>query len=174
MKQKRIIIVSLCVAVCIMAIGFAAFSTTLSINGTSSIESNWSVVFTNIQELSKTSGVTINSNPTASGITATFDVSLESPGDSIEYQITVANQGTTSDATGSAATIGNSEFNNNGIGNGAYTGYMYGELFNGDQYANINESTIKIEIDSWYENNLIRYATYLADPGFCGDRSLSS
>ena len=94
MRQKKIIIVSLCIAVCIMVIGFAAFSTTLNINGTSSIESNWKVVFTNIQELSKSSGVTINSTPTASGTTATFDVSLESPGDAIEYQITVENQGT--------------------------------------------------------------------------------
>ena len=94
MKQKKIIIVSLCVVVCIMAVGFAAFSTTLNINGTSSIESNWKVVFTNIQELNKSSGVTINNPPTASGTTATFDVDLEKPGDSIEYQITVENQGT--------------------------------------------------------------------------------
>ena len=94
MKQKKIIIVSLCVAVCIMVIGFAAFSTTLNINGTSSIESNWSVEFTNIQELSKSSGVTINNAPTASGTTATFDVDLEKPGDAIEYQITVENSGT--------------------------------------------------------------------------------
>ena len=77
-----------------MVIGFATFSANLNINGTSSIESNWSVVFTNIQEVSKTSGVTINSNPTASGTTATFDVDLQKPGDSIEYQITVENQGT--------------------------------------------------------------------------------
>lgn len=63
----------LLIAVAIMTIGFAAFSTTLNISGTSNIESNWSIVFTNIQELSKTSGVTINSNPTASGTTATFD-----------------------------------------------------------------------------------------------------
>ena len=94
MKQKKIIIVSLCIAVCIMVIGFAAFSTTLNINGTSSIESNWSVEFTNIQELSKSSGVTINNAPTASGTTATFDVDLEKPGDAIEYQITVENSGT--------------------------------------------------------------------------------
>ena len=94
MRQKNIVIGIMCIVVCIMVIGFAAFSTTLNISGTSSIQSNWSVVFTNIQELSKSSGVTVNSNPTASGTTATFDVSLESPGDSMEYQITVANQGT--------------------------------------------------------------------------------
>ena len=48
MNQKNIVIGVLCLVICIMAIGFAAFSTTLNINGTSSIESNWSVVFTNI------------------------------------------------------------------------------------------------------------------------------
>lgn len=85
MKRKNQIMFVLLIAVAIMTIGFAAFSTNLNISGTSNIESNWSIVFTNIQELSKSSGVTINSAPSASGTTATFDVSLESPGDSIEY-----------------------------------------------------------------------------------------
>ena len=51
--NKKKVIMILCIVVCIMVIGFAAFSTTLNISGTSSIQSNWSVVFTNIQELSK-------------------------------------------------------------------------------------------------------------------------
>ena len=342
MKQKKIIIVSLCIAVLIMVIGFAAFSTTLNINGTSSIESNWKVVFTNIQELSKTNGVTVNNVPTASGTTATFDVDLQKPGDSIEYQITVENQGTLdaiiedinasetgsdaikfeisnirigdillkqesttfkikisydssitsqpektnnkltvdidyaqnvgqeitpsdpeiqrpptlvnailsnnapqSDAsidfsqissatngqglyytstntednkttyyfrgavennyvsfagfywriirinedgsvrliyqgtapTGSASTIGSSNFNTNWDDN-AYVGYMYGETGSSSYsatHANTNDSRIKTVLDTWYEENLLEnYATYLADAGFCGDRSLSS
>ena len=42
-------------------------------------------------------------------------------------------------------------------------------------HANINDSTIKTVIDAWYEENLLdNYSTYLADAGFCGDRSLSS
>ena len=301
------------------------------------IQSNWSVVFTNIQEVSKSSGVTINNPPTASGTTATFDVSLESPGDSIEYQITVANQGTldaiieniettetensallfevsginkgdklakstqatfnikisydssitsqpeelnktltinityvqdigqviepdieptlvnailrdnekqadtsidfsqtseedgtkglyytstntednkttyyfrgavennyvsfagyywriirinedssirliyqgtTPTATESVATIGvfNEEYNDN-----AYIGYMYGTPGSStykETHANVNDSTIKGVLDSWYEENLLdNYATYLADSGFCGDRSMAS
>ena len=321
-----------------MVIGFATFSANLNINGTSSIESNWSVVFTNIQEVSKTSGVTINSNPTASGTTATFDVDLQKPRDSIEYQITVENQGTldaiieniettetensalifevsginegdklaknaqitfnikisydanvtsqpevlnktltinityvqdvgqviepdtgttlasailrdnqaqsdasidfsqtseedgkkglyytstntednkvtyyyrgavennyvsfagfywriirinedgsvrliyqgeTANATGTAATIGNVAFNNNFEDN-AYIGYMYGTPGSStyaETHANSNDSTIKSVIDTWYENNLTSYASYLTDAGFCGDRSLSS
>ena len=343
MKIKKIIIGVLCLVVCIMAIGFAAFSTTLNINGTSSIESNWSVVFTNIQELSKTSGVTINSAPTASGTTATFDVDLQKPGDKIEYQITVENEGTldaiienieasetgsdaikfeisnirigdklakgaqttfnikisydesitsqpevtnntltvsidyvqdvgqvinpsdpeiqgpielvdailsdntvqsdanidfsqtseedgtkglyytstntednkttyyfrgavennyvsfagfywriirinedgsvrliyqgeTIDATGRAAAIGDSKFNST-YNDNAYVGYMYGEVGSSSYSAthtNTNDSTIKTVLDEWYEENLLSYSSYLADSGFCGDRSLSS
>ena len=93
-NKMKVIVGVLCITICVMVIGFAAFSSNLNISGTSSIESNWKVVFTNIQELSKTNGVTINNTPTASGTTATFNVSLESPGDTIEYQITVENSGT--------------------------------------------------------------------------------
>ena len=93
-NKMKVIVGVLCITICVMVIGFATFSSNLNISGTSSIESNWKVVFTNIQELSKTNGVTINNTPTASGTTATFDVSLESPGDTIEYQITVENSGT--------------------------------------------------------------------------------
>ena len=340
MKQKRVIIGILCVAVLIMVIGFAAFSTRLNISGTSSIESNWKVVFTNIQELSKTNGVTINNTPTASGTTVTFDVDLQKPGDSIEYQITVENQGTldaiiedinasetgsdaikfeisnirigdillkqesttfkikisydnsitsqpektnnkltvnidyaqnvgqeitpsdpeiegpsfinsiledntvkndseidfsktseedgtkglyytntntedgktvyyyrgavennyvkfagyywriirinedgslriiyqgeTPNAMGSEATIGDSAFNEE-YNDNAYVGYMYGTAGSStyeETHANTNDSTIKTVLDNWYEKNLLSYASYIADSGFCGDRSI--
>jgi len=94
MKKKSRIMLILCITLCIMTVGFAAFSTTLTITGTADIASTWKVVFTNIEQISKTSGVTIKSTPTASGTTATFNVGLTSPGDKIEYKITVANQGT--------------------------------------------------------------------------------
>ena len=93
-KEKKIIIGVMCTLICIMAVAYAAFATNLTINGTANIESTWSVVFTKIEELSKTSGVTIKEVPTASGTTATFNVDLKSPGDKIEYQITVENKGT--------------------------------------------------------------------------------
>lgn len=66
MKRKNYIMMILLVVVAIMAIGFAAFSTVLNISGTSSIESNWKVVFTNIQEINRSSGITVNRNPVAS------------------------------------------------------------------------------------------------------------
>ena len=83
-------------------------------------------------------------------------------------------QGETSDATGSAATIGSRAFNGS-YNDNAYVGYMYGETGSStyeDTHANVNDSTIKEVLDSWYENNLLtNYSSYLADSGFCGDRS---
>ena len=343
MKEKKIIIGVMCALICIMGVAYAAFATNLVINGTASIESTWSVVFTKIEEVSKTSGVTITEVPTASGTTATFNVDLKSPGDKIEYQITVSNQGSLdaiiddivaselgSDAikfsisgiskgdklaksasttfnivieynnnitsqpsitdntltisvnyvqdTGQSITpsdpiittskylsnqilkdntayadnvaspyvtsstginfgakssdtngkglyyttnntednkttyyfrgavknnyvsfagitwrivrinedgsirlitqdsVGDSAFNSN-IDDNAYVGYMYGTAGSStyaDTHANTNNSTIKTYLDTWYQNNLASYSSYLADAGFCNDRSVAS
>ncbi len=94
MKSKKIIMITMCCLICVMAIGYAAFATNLTINGTANITSTWKVLFTKIEEVSKTSGVTIAKVPTAEGTNATFNVDLKSPGDKIVYKITVANQGT--------------------------------------------------------------------------------
>ncbi len=85
-------------------------------------------------------------------------------------------QGETSDATGSNAGIGTSKFNNSTYGN-AYVGYMYGTDSSSTYeatHSNTNNSVVKEELDIWYENNLLTYKEYLADSGFCNDRSLSS
>ncbi len=59
----------------------------------------------------------------------------------------------------------------------AYVGFMYGttgaSTYN-DTHKNVNSSTIKVNLDAFYYNNLKAYSTYLADAGFCGDRSISS
>jgi len=94
MNKKKVIIIVMCVAICIMAIGYAAFNTTLTITGTSNITSEWNVVFTSITQVSKTSGVNVKATPVASGTSATFDVGLALPGDKIVYEITIENKGT--------------------------------------------------------------------------------
>ena len=73
--------------------------------------------------------------------------------------------------------IGGSQFNEDSNRN-AYIGYMYGN-YDADTYAethaNINDSTIKKYVDSWYENNLknTNDEQYLADNIFCNDRSIT-
>ena len=94
MRAKNKIVIIMCCLIFVMVIGYAAFSTNLNINGTANIASTWKVEFTNIEEVSKSSGVTVKTAPTASGTMATFDVAFTSPGDSIEYDITIKNNGT--------------------------------------------------------------------------------
>ena len=39
---------------------------------------------------------------------------------------------------------------------------------------NANNSTIKTAVDSWYSSNMTDYTNYIADAGYCSDRSLTS
>ena len=77
--------------------------------------------------------------------------------------------------TGAYVTIGNSKFNTNYDDN-AYVGYMYGTPSSSTYaltHANTNDSTIKDYLDEWYIKNLSSYSSYLADAGFCNDRSVA-
>ncbi len=74
--------------------------------------------------------------------------------------------------------IGTSAFNEK-YNDNAYVGYMYGTPGSStyeETHANINDSTIKKYIDTWYENNIkdTDYEKYLADNIFCNDRTLSN
>ena len=71
-----------------------------------------------------------------------------------------------------------SPFNNQRT-NPGYVGYMYGSTFNStyeETNANENDSDIKKYLDSWYKQNIEDkgLSEYIADSGFCNDRSLSS
>ena len=56
----------------------------------------------------------------------------------------------------------------------AYIGYMYGTVgassYN-ESHANINSSTVKTKVDTWYQSKIASYSSLIADAGFCGDRS---
>ena len=89
--------------------------------------------------------------------------------------------------------IGNSVYNVNYQDNG-YVGYMYGNFTTPtncstddnnvttctsgstsyeEAHANINDSTIKTYIDSWYNTYLSKYAYAIADTIYCNDRSVT-
>ena len=93
MKNKKIISIALCITAVFMAVGYAIFATNLRINGSVGITGKWLVHFTSITTGEKTTGASNNTDPTASGTTATMDANLELPGDSITYTLTLANDG---------------------------------------------------------------------------------
>jgi hypothetical protein len=59
----------------------------------------------------------------------------------------------------------------------AHVGYMFGTVPSTtyvNAHTNTNNSTTKACIDTWYVNNLASYSSYIADAGYCCDRSLTS
>ena len=93
-KKRNIIIGSLCCLLVFMGIGYAILSQTLNISGTANMQGNWSVKITNMKllEANKT-GRAENVSNTFTDTTASFEANLWMPGDSIEYEVTVENQG---------------------------------------------------------------------------------
>ncbi|MFR2586159.1 MAG: DUF6273 domain-containing protein, partial [Bacilli bacterium] len=77
----------------LMTVGYAAFSTVLNIQGTSNITSSWNVKITKVESKNIVGTASNNGDPSFEELSATFKTSLQAPGDSIEYDITVSNTG---------------------------------------------------------------------------------
>ena len=92
-RQRNYIIAGLCMILVIMGVGYAAFQSQLKISGTSNITSNWSVKITDIQSKVVNGTPTNTSEPTHDDTTATFSTTLTSPGDTMQYDVTVLNEG---------------------------------------------------------------------------------
>ena len=71
--------------------------------------------------------------------------------------------------------LGKSAFNTS-YNSPKYVGYKYGEDTSLDTIRNnTTDSTIKVFIDSWYQNNLTNYTKYLSTSAvYCNDRSLGT
>ena len=91
--QRNYIIAGLCMILVIMGVGYAAFSNQLKISGTSNITSNWSVKITNIESKVVSGAPTDAQSPSYTDTTATFKTRLTSPGDTMQYDVTVSNEG---------------------------------------------------------------------------------
>ena len=111
-RQRNYIILGLCSILLVMAAGYAAFRSQLTINGTSNISSEWKVLITDIQSSVLEGNATDAETPSHTDTTATFKTNLVSPGDSMQYTVTVENQGSI-DAV--LKTIQKSDSNNNAI-----------------------------------------------------------
>ena len=111
-RKKNIIMIAMCVAVLIMVVGYAAFATRLTINGTGNITSLWQIEITSITSSATGEAYDIDS-PSYNGTTATFNAGFNKPGDKMTYTVKVENTGNigaiisdaTVDATGTPAII---------------------------------------------------------------------
>ena len=106
--KRNYLIIALCAILVVMGVGYAAFSSLLTINGTANISNSWCVGFDNTKtnEMEVTKGVSTGENPTgtmtysgtACGSTLQPNSSLNAhfyqPGDQIEYTLTITNKST--------------------------------------------------------------------------------
>lgn len=103
-KHKNALIGALLAVVFVMAVGYAAFAQTLTITGSASIDSNWSVHY----DTSRTTGTGIvdvtmgtggSEYPTGSitfsdQYNAVLTATLNNPGDKVVFTLTIVNDGT--------------------------------------------------------------------------------
>lgn len=98
---KVIAIVALLIAVVGLTVGYAAYSSTLTINGTANVDpASWKVNFDYKNETTSLTGTTTGhatetTAPTLADTTISgFDVTLKAPGDSVTYNFLIKNSGT--------------------------------------------------------------------------------
>lgn len=102
MKEKRgknIAIAVLCIALVFMAVGYAALSQTLTINGTATVEGSWDVHFISIEDITGSNATnegvsdTVPTVPDTGATTLDVSFSLKKPGDYVVYKVVVENKG---------------------------------------------------------------------------------
>ena len=93
-KQKNALIGGLLAIVFVMAVGYAAFATTLNISSTASVSSKWDVHIKSITAVDSTgTGKSTSATVGSDGLSATFNTELTSPADSVMYEVEVENSG---------------------------------------------------------------------------------
>ena len=106
--KRTYLIIALCAILVIMGVGYAAFSSLLTINGTANISNSWCVGFDNTKTntMSITKGLSTGTTPTGSMSysgtacgtnlvpTSSLVAHFYQPGDQIEYTLTITNKST--------------------------------------------------------------------------------
>ncbi len=92
-KRQTIIISSLLTVFLVMTAGYAAFTSKLTINGTSQIVGKWDIRITDVKVLTVAPNCDAGT-PSFTNDNVTFNASLNKPGDVITYLVTIENKGT--------------------------------------------------------------------------------
>ena len=105
--KKRKLVAVLLILVMLISVGYAALTTNLSINGSTTVKAkSWNVHFANIVvDTANNSVASVQTAPTLSNnnTTVTWEVSMDTPGQVYKYNVDVVNEGSI-DAMVSTAT----------------------------------------------------------------------
>ena len=95
-RTRNLAVIAVAVAILGMSVGFAALQQSLAITGTGTVRSaTWGISFSNLQPPVLV-GATVDTPAqlAVNSTTLTFAVSLHKPGDSVQYNFDVRNNGT--------------------------------------------------------------------------------
>lgn len=90
--HKKIIPIVIMV-VCLASVAYAAFSSTLNVNGTGTATGNWQVEIISITPTGQVGATDHVSTPSFTATSATFNVDLAYPGATSSYQVAIKNKG---------------------------------------------------------------------------------
>ena len=104
--KRTYLIIGLCAVLVVMVVGYAAFASQLTINGTAEVTSSWCLGFDNtLGTVTPTKGLSTGVNPSGSisyngnqcgtkaQVGSTITADLKQPGDEITYTLTIVNEG---------------------------------------------------------------------------------
>ena len=91
-KGRNLVIGLLCAIIIFMGVGFATLYSNLEIAGSVTLSNTWNVQITDIS-IESTTDTADAGTPTFNSTTANFNATLEQPGDSVTYKVTVTNSG---------------------------------------------------------------------------------
>lgn len=143
-NKKTIIALALCLGVFFMSVGYSILMSDLKINGKANITSTWDIRITGITTSSSVGSAYNFEEPSYTGTTAKFHVSLVNPGDSITYTVTIQNKGT---LTGAVSNIDVTESGTDAIV------YTVSGINNGDTIAAGATKTLTIKAE--YNSNIV-------------------
>ena len=92
-NHKMIILIAFLATIILMTVGYSSFATDFTIDGTTEITGTWDVRITNIKAIQVPEGCDAGT-PTFTKDSATFNATLNKPGDEIIYEVTIENLGT--------------------------------------------------------------------------------
>lgn len=93
-RRKRALIFGIALAVLVtMTTGYAVLTEAIKVDGTVTVQRDWDIKIIGITESTKTGSAESAIAPTYSATTANFEANLYSPGDALEYDVTIKNYG---------------------------------------------------------------------------------
>lgn len=146
--KKGLSILLLIVLLVGITVGFSVLSSTLNINGTSTIKvPGWDVHFANVNVASGSVNATNPPSITSGELAINYSVALENPGDYYEFTVDVVNNGTMDAMLNAAPTLTGVSASQDVYFNYTLT-YANGNQVNqGDYIASGNKRTIKVRVE---------------------------